>query len=459
MTRSFPAGLVVVCTTIAFAGAAAPARATDAGVAGSRLSITTNASTGKQSLSSTQKGVGIAFGAASAASEMSGSFTVYYVDQPSRRGTLALPSPWSSVDAAMAKFQNRLAPAGPTGVRTASVRKDKVAKVSAKSAGGLDLSQPPGPGGVISVLTVDNAGDGSTHRMCTLYRAGSGSKVQHKFALGRGKLSLSKGVPTACPTCADTLRNGDETGVDCGGPTCAACGAGGGCVTGSDCQSGLCTNGVCESPTCSGGVKDGTETGIDCGGPACPDCPPGQGCNTGADCTSGVCGTALCGGTCVGGTTVGKACLQNTDCSGAGATCNTGFPGYNTKCTQAGPCGTGGTCVPIDTAKGLDGLPCTDDDAPGAKGVPQTIPQTTGRSATFLSDADNIGGAQLVHLACVGGLIDPANCGSSVVGTPFNCANITGPNPSVSGVRLANTFPTLDGQTGDGVVSTFLTAR
>lgn len=94
MTRTLPAGLVVVCATIAFAGAAVPARATDVGVAGSRLSVTTNASTGKQSLSSTQKGVGIAFGAASAASEMSGSFTFYYVDQPSRRGVLALPSPW-----------------------------------------------------------------------------------------------------------------------------------------------------------------------------------------------------------------------------------------------------------------------------------------------------------------------------------------------------------------------------
>ena len=320
MTRNLPAGLVVVCTTIVLAGAATLARAADVGVVGSRLSITTNASTGKQSLSSTQKGLGIAFGAASAASEISGSFTVYYVDQPQTRGTMPLPAPWASVDAATAKFLNKSAPAGPTGIRTATVRKDKLAKVSAKSAGGLDLSLPPGPGGVVSVLTIDNAGDGSTHRMCTLYRASQGSKIQHKFALGRGKLSLSKGVPTACPTCTDGTKNGDETGVDCGGPTCAACGTGGGCVTGSDCQSGLCTNGVCEYPTCTGGVKDGSETGVDCGGPACPDCPPGEGCSTGADCTSRVCTANVCQApTCGDGVKNGTE--TDVDCGGSCDAC------------------------------------------------------------------------------------------------------------------------------------------
>jgi hypothetical protein len=294
VTRTLPAGLVVAWSTIVLASTVVPAGAVDVGVAGSRLSITTNASTGKNSLSSTQKGTGIAFGASSASSEISGSFTVYYVDQPARQGTLPLPAPWAGVDVLTAKFLNKLAPAGPTGVRSASLRKDKVAKVSAKSAGGLDLSQPPGPNGVISILTIDNAGDGSTHRMCTLYRASQGSKIQHKFALGRGKLALSKGVPTACPTCTDGTRNGDETGTDCGGPTCAACGTGQNCNNGSDCQSGTCTNHLCEFPSCTGGVKDGSETGIDCGGPACPDCGPGQGCNSGADCTSHVCTANIC---------------------------------------------------------------------------------------------------------------------------------------------------------------------
>ena len=51
------------------------------------------------------------------------------------------------------------------------------------------------------------------------------------------------------PTCDDGIRNGDETGIDCGG-SCQPCGQ-----------------------TCDNGIKDGDETGADCGG-SCPDvCP------------------------------------------------------------------------------------------------------------------------------------------------------------------------------------------
>ncbi|MEM6772043.1 MAG: GEVED domain-containing protein, partial [Bacteroidota bacterium] len=53
----------------------------------------------------------------------------------------------------------------------------------------------------------------------------------------------------ACPTCSDGIQNGNETGVDCGGPDCAAC------------------------PTCSDGIQNGNETGVDCGGPDCSACP------------------------------------------------------------------------------------------------------------------------------------------------------------------------------------------
>lgn len=321
MRRTLSVGLAVVTAVVALGlGLPGTARAADVGVIGSRLAITSTASTGKQSLSSTQKGPGVAFGPSSAASEVSGSFQVYYVDAPSNRGALPLPAPWSSVDARTAKFLNKLAPAGPTGARTASVRAGSMAKVSAKSTGGLDLTQVPGPNGVIAVFTVDNAGDGSTHRMCTLYKTGQGSKIQHRSLLGRSRLTLSKGVPTACPSCADGVQNDQETGVDCGGGTCGTCGVGQGCDTGSDCSSGLCTNGVCEHPTCTGGVQDGSETGIDCGGPACPDCGPGQGCNTGGDCTSGVCTGNVCQSpSCGDGVRNGSE--SDLDCGGSCGAC------------------------------------------------------------------------------------------------------------------------------------------
>ena len=34
----------------------------------------------------------------------------------------------------------------------------------------------------------------------------------------------------------------------------------------SDCQSGVCTGGICQAPTCNDGVRNGSETDVDCGG-------------------------------------------------------------------------------------------------------------------------------------------------------------------------------------------------
>ncbi len=88
------------------------------------------------------------------------------------------------------------------------------------------------------------------------------------------------GGPTcpACPTCTDGVQNGQETGLDCGGPNCPACptctdGVQNGQETGVDCGGPTCT--AC--PTCTDGVQNGQETGVDCGGPTCPACPTGGG--------------------------------------------------------------------------------------------------------------------------------------------------------------------------------------
>jgi hypothetical protein len=183
---------------------------------------------------------------------------------------------------------------------------------------------------------------------------------------------------------------------------------------------------------------------------------PGAACLIDLDCPSGPCASAICNGFCTGTTPANKPCLSNADCAGNGV-CDPSGSAFNTKCTETGPCGSNGTCVPVSVAKGFDGTPCTADDSDSAKGTPQTIPQTTGRSATFIADANANAGSQLVHLACIGGALEA--CISTVVGTPFDCETLTSGDPSPEGVRLANSFPTLDGTTGDGVVTTFLTAR
>src|SRR5262249_47715462 len=48
-------------------------------------------------------------------------------------------------------------------------------------------------------------------------------------------------APCAAP---DGMKNGNETGVDCGG-TCAPCAASEGCRGPSDCDTGFCASGAC----------------------------------------------------------------------------------------------------------------------------------------------------------------------------------------------------------------------
>lgn len=52
---------------------------------------------------------------------------------------------------------------------------------------------------------------------------------------------------SACkaPTCMDGKKNGKETDVDCGGPTCMKCGLGNACAAQGDCGVGNCINNVC----------------------------------------------------------------------------------------------------------------------------------------------------------------------------------------------------------------------
>ncbi len=98
--------------------------------------------------------------------------------------------------------------------------------------------------------------------------------------------ALAKAFPQ---TCRDGVRDGEETGVDCGG-RCTRCGGGAGCREDMDCASKRCGSaGLCVAPACSDGVKNGGESDVDCGG-ACGKCAAGAFCGKAADCESGECG-------------------------------------------------------------------------------------------------------------------------------------------------------------------------
>ena len=84
-------------------------------------------------------------------------------------------------------------------------------------------------------------------------------------------------------SCGSKQRDGDETGIDCGG-SCARCANGEGCVGGADCKSGVCTNQKCSPSGCTDGIKNGSETDIDCGGTCSSKCALDRGCAVVTDC-------------------------------------------------------------------------------------------------------------------------------------------------------------------------------
>jgi hypothetical protein len=71
------------------------------------------------------------------------------------------------------------------------------------------------------------------------------------------------------------------------------------CTGANQCVAGICTGGLCGSapaPTCTDDVKNGNETGVDCGGGTCTACANGVSCQVNFDCASGTCnpGSHLC---------------------------------------------------------------------------------------------------------------------------------------------------------------------
>jgi hypothetical protein len=175
-----------------------------------------------------------------------------------------------------------------------------------------------------------------------------------------------------CTSCSNDVKDGDETGVNCGGVLCAQCADGKRCSAATDCASYQCTNGVCTScfnrvvdgdetgvdpvprqarrtqcrdtapsanlfcTSCSDGVKNGVETSIDCDGVDCPgraETAQNNVCALGSDCVSDQCEGLVCtscssakdavsaetdrdcGGTLCGKCIVGQDCGADSDCS------------------------------------------------------------------------------------------------------------------------------------------------
>lgn len=132
--------------------------------------------------------------------------------------------------------------------------------------------------------------------------------------------SVCKSDVCQAPTHGDGVKNGDETGKDCGGPTSGTpCDDLDGCLdavnAARDCKSGVCKNNVCQKPTDSDTVQNGLETDVDCGGDGdAKRCAATKKCQKGSDCSSLGCNDAT--KTCAWG----RSCTQHH----GGDTCGVG---------------------------------------------------------------------------------------------------------------------------------------
>lgn len=138
--------------------------------------------------------------------------------------------------------------------------------------------------------------------------------------------------------CADGLKNGDETGVDCGG-SCGPCGEGKTCAGPSECASGHCTDGVCCEASCDGACVAcvASKTGATDGScaPVKVDTDPDAECNATDPSTCGAVGSGC------NGDKAAPACVRHP----AGTTCATESC-KDGKVTSARACDGKGLCAP-----------------------------------------------------------------------------------------------------------------
>lgn len=94
----------------------------------------------------------------------------------------------------------------------------------------------------------------------------------------QGEGDIDCGGPCVpCPSCSDGILNQNESDIDCGGH-CQKCRGNRSCRYGRDCESFDCKNKLCTFASCHDNVRNQDEKGIDCEGPClklCGNCSDG----------------------------------------------------------------------------------------------------------------------------------------------------------------------------------------
>lgn len=116
-----------------------------------------------------------------------------------------------------------------------------------------------------------------------------------------------------CAKCDDTVKNGDETDVDCGGGHCGDCANGKTCAALDDCTSMFCTDGVCCDTLCDGACNACSIPGFvgECSFIDKYGEDPSYG--TGMTCLKADGKACSAGGTCA--KAIGQTCANNAECA------------------------------------------------------------------------------------------------------------------------------------------------
>ncbi len=202
------------------------------------------------------------------------------------------------------------------------------------------------------------------------------------------------GTDEVSPRCDDQLKNGAETGVDCGGG-CQVCADGQSCMVHEDCESSLCVGGQCQAPSCADGVKNGLESDIDCGMEGCPPCGDGKACSDGAQCESLVCDGSQC---------AAAACDDN-ETNGGETSLNCGGPCL---CKDGDPCEDAADCASLSCKENVCAPPtCTDNAWNGDESDIDCGGGTCGGCDTgFVCDTS----ADCLDGVCSGGICQAPTC-------------------------------------------------
>ena len=108
--------------------------------------------------------------------------------------------------------------------------------------------------------------------------------------MGASDCSSQLCINSKCASCSNTVKDGDETDADCGGSCARKCSVGRNCNGNEDCISEACDGSLhlcvpkVDDVDCYNSIQDGDETDVNCGGGACPACTSDQKCLHDSDC-------------------------------------------------------------------------------------------------------------------------------------------------------------------------------